>query len=82
MTGGSIPAGAVIGIFFFSTAFRLSLKHNQPPVQCVWGALFPSSKVKWLGHEADLSPPSSAKVKNVWSYTSTPPIHLDGVVLS
>jgi hypothetical protein len=26
---------------------------------------------KWLRHEADLSPPSSAKVKNVWSYTST-----------
>jgi len=28
--------------------------------------------VKWLGHEADHSPPSSTKVKNVWSYTYTP----------
>jgi hypothetical protein len=24
------------------------------------------------GHEADCSPPSIAKVKNAWSYTSTP----------
>jgi hypothetical protein len=32
---------------------------------------FPS--VKWPGQEADHSPPSSAKVKNAWSYTSTPP---------
>jgi hypothetical protein len=28
--------------------------------------------VKWLGSEADHSPPPSAKVKNAWSYTSTP----------
>jgi hypothetical protein len=25
-----------------------------------------------VGHEADHSPPSSAEVKNVWSYTSLP----------
>jgi hypothetical protein len=29
-----------------------------------------------LGHEADHSLPSSAKVKNAWSYTSTPPVCL------
>jgi hypothetical protein len=34
------------------------------------------------GGEADHSPPSSPKVKNAWSYTSTPPIYLHGVVLS
>jgi hypothetical protein len=34
------------------------------------------------GHEADHSPPSSAEVKNAWSYNSTPPIRLHGVVLS
>jgi len=34
------------------------------------------------GREADHSLPSSAEVKNAWSYTSTPPIHLHGVVLS
>jgi hypothetical protein len=31
-----------------------------------------SLEVKWLGHEADHSPPSNAEVINVWSYTSTP----------
>jgi hypothetical protein len=35
------------------------------------------------GREADHSPPFSAEViKNGWSCTSTPLIHLDGVVLS
>jgi hypothetical protein len=34
----------------------------QPPIQWVPGAL--SVRVKWLRHEADHSPQSSAKVKN------------------
>jgi len=38
--------------------------------------------VKWPGHEAGHSHLSSAKFKNAWSYTSTPTIHLHGVVLS
>jgi hypothetical protein len=38
--------------------------------------------VKRPGREADHSPPSSAEVKNEWSYTSTPPVRLHGVVLS
>jgi hypothetical protein len=29
--------------------------------------------MKWLGHEADLSPPSVTEVKNTWSYTFIPP---------
>jgi len=29
--------------------------------------------VKQLGCKHDHSPPSSAEVKNVWSYTATPP---------
>jgi hypothetical protein len=37
--------------------------------------------VKRPGREADQSPPSSAEVKNAWSYTSAPPIRLHGVVL-
>jgi hypothetical protein len=44
------------------------------------GGSFPG--VKRPGREADHSPPSSAEVKNTWSYTSTPPIRLHGVVLS
>jgi hypothetical protein len=38
----------------------------QPPTQWVQG-------LKQLGHEGDNQPPSSTEVKNVWSYTSTPP---------
>jgi hypothetical protein len=53
---------------------------TQPAIQWVPGAL--SLEVKRPGREADHSPPSSAKVKNAWSYTSTPPIRLHGVVLS
>jgi hypothetical protein len=34
------------------------------------------------GREADHSPPSSAEVNNAWSYTSTHPIRLNGMVLS
>jgi hypothetical protein len=38
--------------------------------------------IKWLGREADHSSPFSAKVKNAWSCTSTPPICIHSVVLS
>jgi hypothetical protein len=34
---------------------------------------------KAAGPKADHSLPSSAEVKNAWSYTSTPPIRLHGV---
>jgi hypothetical protein len=42
--------------------------------------LFPG--VKSPGREGDYSPLSSAEVKNVWSYISTPPIRLSRLVLS
>jgi len=42
---------------------------SYPPVQWVLG--IPTLQAKWLGCEADPSPPSSSKVKNAWSYTST-----------
>jgi hypothetical protein len=41
-----------------------------------------SPVVKQPGREADHSPPSNADVKNSWSYTSTLPIRLHGMVLS
>jgi hypothetical protein len=44
------------------------------------GAL--SLEEKRSGREANHSPPSSAEVKNAWSYTSTPPIRHHGVVIS
>jgi hypothetical protein len=37
----------------------------------VLGTLSP--EMKWLECEADPSHPSSAEVKNAWSYTFTPP---------
>lgn len=42
-------------------------------IQQVQGVL--SAALNLLGHEDDHPPPSSAKVKNDWRYTSTPPIH-------
>jgi hypothetical protein len=62
------------------TASRKVVGPTQPPTQWVPGAL--SLGVKRPGSEADHSPPSSAEVKNAWSYTSTPPIRLHGVVLN
>jgi hypothetical protein len=56
-------------IFLFTTASRPALGPTQPPIQWVPGAL--SLGVKRSGREADHSPPSSAEVKNAWSYTST-----------
>jgi hypothetical protein len=47
-----------------------ALGPTQPPIQWVSGALFLG--VKRPGREADHSTPSSADVKNAWSYTSTP----------
>jgi hypothetical protein len=59
-----------LGIFLFTTVSRTALVPTKPPIQWVLGAL--SLGVKQPGHEADHSPPSSAKVKNAWSSTYTP----------
>jgi hypothetical protein len=53
-----------LGSFLFTTASRPSLG----PAQWVPGAL--SLVIKRLGGEADNPPPSSAEVKNAWSYTA------------
>jgi hypothetical protein len=58
-----------LGIFFVATVSRPALGPKQSPIQWILGSLFLG--VKRPGREADHSPPSSAKVKNVWSYTST-----------
>jgi hypothetical protein len=69
-----------LGIFLFTTVSRTALEPIQLPIQWVPVAL--SLGVKRLGREADHSTPSSAEIKNVWSYTSISPIRLHGVVLS
>jgi hypothetical protein len=59
-----------VGIFLFTTMSIPPLGPTQPPVQWVRGAL--SSGVKRQERETDHLPPSSAGVKNAWSYTFTP----------
>jgi hypothetical protein len=61
----------------FATTSKPVLGPTQPAVQWVLG-------LKQLGCEADHSPTSNAKVKNVWSYThtSTPSVHLEALVLN
>jgi hypothetical protein len=56
--------------FFFTTVSRPALGPTQPPIQWEPGAL--SLVAKRPERESDHSPPSSAEVKNAWSYTSTP----------
>jgi hypothetical protein len=70
MTGVQSQAGAWEGRVFFTTASRPALGPTQPPIQWAPGGLTPA--VKRPGREVDQSPPSSAEVKNSWSYTSTP----------
>jgi hypothetical protein len=77
-SGVRFPAGA--GNLFLHHRVQTGSGDTQPPIQWVPGAL--SLEVKRPEGEADYSPPSSAEVKNTWSYTSTPPICLHGVVLS
>jgi len=65
--GFRIPAE--VRCFPFSKTVQTGLGPIQPPSQ--WLSEF-TSGVKRLQHEADRSPPTSAEVKNQWSYTSTP----------
>jgi hypothetical protein len=64
-----------LGIFLFTTVSRPTLGPTQPPIQWVPGAL--SLGVKWLGCEANHSPPSSAEVKEcVGLHLYPPPPHM------
>jgi hypothetical protein len=67
MIGGSIPGR---GCEFFSPPPRPDRLwgSTQPRIQWVPGTI--SLGVKRPGREADHSPPSSAEVKNAWSYIS------------
>jgi hypothetical protein len=80
MIEGGFETQQGLVIFLFNTVSRPALGPTQPTIQWVPGIL--SLGVKRPGREADHSPPSSAEIKNEWSYTSTPPTCLHGVVLS
>jgi hypothetical protein len=64
---GMIPGRG--GGVFPPTAYRLALRTTCSPIQWIPGPL--SLGIKWLGCEADHSPPSNATF-NVWNYISTP----------
>jgi hypothetical protein len=64
------------GVQVPASAGNFSLHHRVQVLRSVFLG------IKLVGHEADHSTSSSADVKNAWRCTSTPPIHLHGVVLS
>jgi hypothetical protein len=78
---GSVPGKGRHFFLFFTAVSSLALGATQPHVQWITGAL--SLWVKWPGCEADHSHPSSAEVKNTWSYNSIPPyVFMNGTKLS
>jgi hypothetical protein len=58
-------------IFLFTTMFRPTLEAHLASYPVGSGGSF--SELKWPGTRAEHLPASNAKIKNVWSYTSTPP---------
>jgi hypothetical protein len=52
-----------------------SLLHHVQTSSGAQAAFYPVGK----GGKADHSPPSSAEVKNAWTFTFTPPVCLHGV---
>jgi hypothetical protein len=59
-------------VFLFATVV-FNIGSGANPVSYPVGTRTPSPGVKWPGRKADHSRPSSADVKNAWSYTSTLP---------
>jgi hypothetical protein len=68
--GRSSSSGRVKN-FLFSTSSIPVLRPIKPLIQWVPGALSPG--IKRPGRGADHSPPTSAEVKKMWIYISTPP---------
>jgi hypothetical protein len=68
-----------VGGRHFSPHRRVQTGSGAHPASYTMSTRALSLGVKWPGREADNS---SAEVKNAWSYTSTPPLRLHGVVLS
>jgi hypothetical protein len=61
---------SVVGAGFLCSSHHSDRFWGAPQLPIQWVLLALSLGVKGPGHEADHSPPSSAKVKNTWIYTS------------
>jgi hypothetical protein len=70
MTRVLFPAGAMRGFFSLHHCIQTSSGDHQASYPWGMGWLFPPG-VKQPGHEVDHSLPSSTKVKNAYSCTST-----------
>jgi hypothetical protein len=75
--GCMFPAHEIIG--FFSLRHRLQTGSEAPSSTY---AMSIGGGLQRPGREGDYSPPSSREVKNAWSYTSTPPPLIHGLVVS
>jgi hypothetical protein len=69
---GWVGVGVPVGSRIFSSPYRPDRfwGSTQPPIKWVQGAISPG--VKQQGREGGNSPPTSAEVKKMWIYTSTP----------
>jgi hypothetical protein len=77
-SGVRIPAGAEK----FSLYHLIQTGSGGHPASYPLDTMGSFPGVKRPGREADHSPPSNAEIKNAWSYTSTPPLSLHGVVFT
>jgi hypothetical protein len=68
--GRSSSPGRVKNFLFFMSS-RPALGSTQSPTKWVKKTIF--FGVRWLGLEADHSPPTTAEINKTWVYTSTPP---------
>jgi hypothetical protein len=72
----------LVGARNFSPHHRVQTGPGAHPASYPMGTTGSFPGVKLPVRESDHSPPSSAEVKNAWSYTSIHPIRLHGVMLS
>jgi hypothetical protein len=79
MVQGSNPSTAKIFLFLFSPKFPDRLCGPPRPLSNGYQVLPRGGVVKQAWYEVNHSPPSSAVVKNEWSYTFTSPVCLQGM---
>jgi len=62
----------LLGVRDFSVLQNVQTGSGAHPASCSLGTGVLSWGLKWLGHYINHRPPSSANLKNEWSYTSSP----------